>query len=462
MKSLRLFDRRVGFSLGALSVLLGMMAPAAIPMLASAAQITARSISMSNTSVSGSGGTNVSYNLTFTPAQAGVNSDYVVLWFCSDSPLAGASCAAPSGMSLSSASLTNRPGTEAIYNTSYTGAGANYLVFGTASLTGGSSYSITVAGVTNPSTAGTFYARIETFPSTDTTDVKKAGGDTGNTGTANGSYVTGMTDNGSVALAATNQIGVSASVLESLTFCTFGDPGNATVSSGQYTVGTNDSSGYLTGLANASHGPNGDCTDTGNANNGTSIVLGQQAATGVLALSTSTPSYGYGWTGLSTNASGGAIVYMKNNSPCDGLVLNNGSTCGIPSVNSGSQGLGAAFPSAGTAAYGVTFGAGASHGAFAAPTSTATGAIDINSNYKGQYALVNSHPTTAPTSSGQNAAENGLVQDVDSTYGGFVYGTEGSPATNQDVPFGLAAGISPSTPAGRYSNNLSLIAVGTF
>lgn len=403
-------------------------------------------------------GNGVDYKVTFTPATTGAT-DYVVLWFCSDSPLAGATCAAPTGMDLTNASLSNRPGTEAILTSgtdTYAGAGANYVVWKNAALTSGSSYTMEVDGIRNPSTVGTFYGRIETFHAL--ADAKAAAGDATDGGHANGATVTNMDDNGSVALATTNQIGVSAAVLESLTFCTYGDPNNANAG----TVGTSDSSSYLSGLANGNNGPKGDCTDT-NGNNGTSIALGQQAATGVLALSTAANSYAAGWTGISTNASGGAIVYMKNNNPCDGLRLNNTSTCGIPSVNS-TNGLGGSFPSFGTAAYGVTFGGGASSGAFQAPTSSGTtGTIDINTNYKGQYAFVNSHPTTAPTSGGQlNGAENNLIQDVDSNYGGFVYGTEGQPATNWDVPFGMAAGISPSTAAGKYSSNLSLIAVGTF
>ena len=129
MKSLRSLDRRVGFSLGAVGLLLGMVAPAALPAFASAAQISSRSIQMSSSVESATG---VKYDVAFTPAASASD---VVLWFCANSPLAGAACTAPAGMSLSSATLT-AAGSEGIVTSSYTGAGANYLVFNGAGLTG--------------------------------------------------------------------------------------------------------------------------------------------------------------------------------------------------------------------------------------------------------------------------------------------------------------------------------------
>jgi hypothetical protein len=435
MKSLRFLDRRVGFSLGAVGILLGMVAPAVVPALASAdSQITSRSIQMSSTVTAA---TNAQYQMTFTPNETGAQ--YLAVEFCSNTPLIGASCTAPTGMAVNANSLAVSGDSAAVDGTNI---GANYVVL-SATLTSGAN-TITLGtsshGITNPGApAGTFYARIMVFDTQAHAELVDGSGS---------ESVANMLDDGSVALSTSSQIGVTAAVLESLTFCTYGDSHNGA-------SGTANSGTYLSGLANGSNGPATGCNDTANSNPSTSIPLGQAVAAGVQALETSAVSYGAGWTQLSTNANGGAIVYLKNSNPCAGL-SRNGSTCDIPAAGSTTTGGSLA---AGTAGYGITFGGGATPGSFAAPSGTQTGSIDINTAYKGLYGLL----TTATTSASQgNAAENGLNQNVDSAYGGYVYGTQGAPATDQNVPFGLGATISANTPAGLYTDTLGLIAVGTF
>jgi len=480
MKGLRFLDRRVGFSLGAASLLLGMLAPAVFPTFASAAVVTDRSIQMSSSvAAQGDGGHgDVSYDVTFTPGTTEATGA-IVLWFCSNSPLVGATCDAPSGMSFANSGLTAASaGTPSIPTSSsspaYVGAGANYVVITGADLVASTPYSVTVTDVANPdgtdltATGGTFYGRIETFGGNSTASTaaaEAAGGDAADGGTADGSYITGVVDQGGTADWVGSQIGVTADVMESLTFCTYGDPNNGG-------SGSANSSTYLSGLANGNNGPSTGCVDSANGNPSTAVTLGQTITSGVQALETSAVSYAAGWTQLSTNANGGALVYLQNNgttNTCPGLTLygNNGagdctSTNSITTPDSGNAGVSSL--TAGTAAFGMTFGggtftAGTSGGSFQAPSGNKTGNVDINTNYANKYALL----TTASTSASQaNNAEDGLNQNVDSTYGGFVYGTEGAPATDQDVPFGLAATIGNTTAAGQYKGSFGLIAVGTF
>lgn len=450
MNKPRFLDRRVGFSVGALGFLLAMVAPALLTGFASAAQITTRSVTMSSSSPSATS----NYEIQFTPVTTGA-ADMDIL-FCDNTPLSGNSCTQPTGLSLTSATVS---GDGAAYDTVDSpnpgGASNNEVGLKTVTLTTGSN-AITLTGVTNPSTSDhTFYVRIETF--TGGSALANAESEF----TADGTSMTGLTDNGSVALSTSNALGVQAAVLESLSFCTFGDPGNDTAT----TSGSANSSSYLSGLTTGAHGPATGCDDSSNDVDGsppsTAITLGNQVATGVLALEDTAASYGAGWTQLSTNANGGALVYLQNyNNACAGLTLNGGTSCtatdsiGAPDSGNG----GGTMTGNGTAAFGFTFGGGSTPGALSDGT-TPTGSVDINSNYKTDYALL----TTATTSASQsNAAEDGLVQNVDSTYGGFVYGTEGAPATDQDVPFGMAAQVANDTAAGTYKGSYGLTAVGTF
>ena len=462
MKSLRFLDRRVGFSLGAVSLLLGTLAPAVVPAFASADnQITTRSIQMGTSAQSATG---VKYTVTFTPVTtltAGGGGD-IVIWFCQNTPLVGSSCTAPTGMSLAGVNVVG-VGSEAPDTTgSYVAKGANYIVIKAAALTGGSPYSVVLDGVTNPDgsnlTNGTFYGRVETFANT--TDGQAAGGDAGHGGTSTGTVVTNIKDDGSVAMAVSATIGVTAAVLESMTFCVFGDPNNNTATP---TQGSADASSYLGTLTTSANGPGLGCVDNSTTNGGhsngapnPSTQLGQ-VNSGVSALDTGHISYAVDWAQLSTNASKGAIVFLKTGNQCVGLHRTSQSsptTCDIPSFGATA---GNTSTAAGTAGFGLSFGAASSAG------TGSSGSVDINTNYDhstGSYAMLGSG---ASTSSGQaNSAENSLVQDTTSDYGGFVFGTEGAPIASMDVPFALAATVGNNTPAGSYKADLSLIAVGTF
>jgi hypothetical protein len=140
MKSLRFLDRRAGYSLASLGLLLGIVVPSVVPAFASAAQVADRSVTLSDSSASATG---VSYEFKFTPTQA---AGAVVVWFCKNTPISGQACTAPPGMDASTAAIsstiTNVPTPSALSK------GANYLKF-TASLTT-TPVDIAFDGIANP------------------------------------------------------------------------------------------------------------------------------------------------------------------------------------------------------------------------------------------------------------------------------------------------------------------------
>lgn len=427
MKSLRFLDRRVGFSLGAVSILFGTMVPAVIPALASAGTITTRSIQMSSSTADATG---VSYKLSFTPTTTGLTD--MIVYFCDNTPLSGSACTSPTGLSTASATVTAGTGTTGAaleltgHDTANPGGSGHVGQIAITGMTMGTSAStLTINNVTNPD-AGPFYARIQTYDSEAHQEAAWTAGPTD----------TSYTDSGSVALATTNSIGVSAAVLESLTFCVFGDPGNT---DGNRTgANSSDSSTYLgTTLGALTHstattkGPAADCTDTAAGDNTANVTLGDYLADNVYALGAGGISYAADWSSISTNAQSGATVYLQSSNLCTGggLSRDGGATCDIPGQATGTL-------TAGTAGFGVELGTPVNLDSSA----TGDGTITPGAAYS-SYAL----PTNTST-----------------TYGDSLYTTSGAPALHWDVPMGVAATISNNTPAGNYKDTLNEIAVGTF
>jgi hypothetical protein len=159
-----------------------------------AAQLLDRSIQMSSSQFSATG---VQYQVNFTTSAA---MQSLVIDFCSNTPLAGASCTAPTNLNVSSAATSS--GTWSVG----TGSTSQIRLTNSGSQSAGPQ-SITVTGLVNPSTVDTFYARIYTFAN--------ASYGTYSNAASPGNYV----DNGSVALSTTENIEISAAVLETLTFC---------------------------------------------------------------------------------------------------------------------------------------------------------------------------------------------------------------------------------------------------
>lgn len=292
MTSFRILNQR-SRSVGALfAVLASTVASAVVPGIVAAAQVTERSIELSSSSKSA---LNVTYDIKFHSAQA---AGALVVDFCSNSPLLGQSCTAPTGMDASSAASSG----------GFTAVGADTTaskVTVTGTIASDSDINVTLTGIKNATSAGTVYARLVTFANgTDAHDYASA---------TPGSVV----DNGSVALSITDTVSVTAAVLESLSFCVAGGTAKITDNCGDAST----------------HAP--------------VIELGEETA-GVKALSSSALSTGDIYTQLSTNAVHGAVVRLKSSATnCGGLLLAGDTTnCYIAPAQSSDF-------SAGTAKFGV-------------------------------------------------------------------------------------------------------------
>jgi len=401
----------------------------ALPLLqagkASAAQLSLRSITLSDSANSGTSvttgegsGTNVSYQVSFKSiAQA----SSMVIDFCAEDPIVNDTCTTPTGMNASAATLTNTGsvGTVGVAADNWTAtAAAGQVKLADDAVSAHDIQPNTVEtfqlnGITNPSTVGTFYARLYTF-----------------TNATYGTYVNSTSagnfkDYGGIALSTTAVITVTARVQEQITFCvTKADPNTWTTT--------------------------GDCSDpvVGNPSNLPAITLGHGSPTPVLdATATDTGSI---WTQLSTNATHGAVIYLHNsNTTCGGLSADNGATCAIPPVNAG-LGTGASALPAGTAAFGMyddTYTPTVGVGTIGSVTPAA------------EYHNGAHTPAAPPTWYGMDTTTSG--NNVTSTYGSTV-ATTTLPVYRADNIYIFGATAALNTPAGIYTANLNLVATGTF
>jgi hypothetical protein len=397
MKSLRFLDRRAGYSIGALGILLGMAAPALVPAMSSAAVMTSRSITLSN---SASSATSVSYEVKATlpgglPADGGA---FIEFCDAASGPLIDTTCTKPTGLTVAGVGVGSGGGTAADFDSTnhnvikWTDGGA---------ISASGSMDVVFTGITNPSTTATFFARITTY-----TDANMPGATSPDPfvdATNLGTYV----DSGAVALSTTATVGVTAYVLESMTFC-------------------------VTGTSAPAH----DCTGTLNS---PSMTIGESVGNGQLALDTTHVSTGTDYMLLSTNAVGGAVVNLKSDaSSCGGLKLVGGTGC-IPAQTSGTV-------SAGTAGFGLklgTLGDASGASATSGTIQSASGSSYDGTNYLADYAA-------------------GNATGITSTYGSKFVDTNGAAVNNKTLDFTMGATIGNNTPAGKYSANLNLIATGTF
>ncbi len=179
---------------------------------ASAAQLTSRSITMKSSKTSQ---TDVTYETRFTIATTG-NVGGVVIDFCSNSPVVGLSCTAPTTFSTNVANLVlaNQTGiTDFAKDVANSTANKLVLTRTAASVSSGTAVRVDLGaggasdGITNPSTTGTFYARIVTFATTAAAQAYASA--------TPGTFV----DDGGVALSTAAQLTVNARVAEILQFC---------------------------------------------------------------------------------------------------------------------------------------------------------------------------------------------------------------------------------------------------
>ena len=264
MKSFRIFNRQTG----SIIALVAMVAAVVAPTIVSAAQLTERSVELSNSSKAS---TDVSYTVNFTTAGAAGG---FVIDFCDDTPLIGEACNAPAGFSASAATsaTTNFTGVTAV------DANTLKVVGASGAMTTPGAISVVLDHIDNPTAVGPIYARIVTYD----TSAHLANY------TAADNLGANTVDEGSAAINITDSIGVSAAVLESMLFCV----------SGQAIA--QDCAGA------SSHAP--------------TLKLGETTGS-VVALSASAVSHGDIFTQISTNAVSGAVVRLKSSAlGCGGLV----------------------------------------------------------------------------------------------------------------------------------------------
>ncbi|MDB5164294.1 MAG: exported protein of unknown function [Candidatus Saccharibacteria bacterium] len=241
--------------------------------------ITSRSIKMSNSAI---GGVAI-HHVAFTTA-ATYNVASVEIQYCTD-PFIGAACTAPTGLDVNEATpltINNQVGITGMTLHAITSTNRVVLTRSTSSITSATAVSFDLGtgvgndGIKNPTTLGTFYARIGTFASTDGTGAQQ--------------------DAGGVALSTANQLTITAKVQETLTFCV-----------------------YVTGV-NCAGGT------------GTALALGD--VNGVLS-STTTDYTGSAKFGLASNAPA-VVVRMKGATLTAGTftITQQGTTCTADSTTS--------------------------------------------------------------------------------------------------------------------------------
>lgn len=372
-----------------------------------AANLTGKKIQMSNSAASA---TSVSYNVEFKNITAGNGS--LIIEFCSNSPLIGISCTAPSGLNVqtSGALVTGSSGTVTSAGWTYdtTTSPANNVMKlkkNTGSdMAANTTQNFTISGITNYSSTGTFYARIYTYNGT------AYGGYTGPLTANLGSVV----DSGALALSTVASITISATIQEQLTFC----------------VGTTIASPYTS-------------CPTGGApsltlGTGTPKVIGTSGP----YTDSSTNVYSY----IETNASGGAIINLKaigSNTACTGLYNPaNSNSCDIKGVQDNGGGAANALTSSLSTQYG-TFGV------------LINPVVQSGTNAVGTVALAGTYSNT-------NYWMGTNVGTSSQAFGDTVLNTSGAAAYQKTSQYTFAAVAGAATPAGVYSNIFGLIATGTY
>lgn len=266
---LRISEKQVRYVITAFALVIATIAPALVPGLVSAAQLTERSIALSNSSASA---TNVTYDVNFTAA---ADAGAFVVDFCSNSPVVGSTCTAPTGFSASAAASATSGFTDV------SALDANTVVVaGTIDVSTEDQISVELTGVNNPTVSGALYARIVTYVADTDADLYDS--------VTLGTNAANAVDDGGVAMEITDTIGVSGAVLETLSFC---------ISSEEILI---------------------DCDVA--PDSAPVLELGETVGD-VIALTPSAVSEGSIFTQISTNAVSGAVVSLKSSATgCGGLL----------------------------------------------------------------------------------------------------------------------------------------------
>jgi len=184
-------------------LLLGLILETSLYGVASAAQITSRSLTLQAGATDGGSkpGGVVNHLFSFSiPSTASVGS--IQFLYCT---LAAGVCTTPTGLDTTAATMGTQTGATGFTLVNTTN-GAPYITRTSALITGPQAVTYQLLTVTNPTTTNqTFFVRISTFASIDTTG--------------------GSTDTGTVAASTATQILLTGTMPESLVFCTGGTVG---------------------------------------------------------------------------------------------------------------------------------------------------------------------------------------------------------------------------------------------
>ena len=235
--------------------------PALTPVVASAAQLTQRSIALSSSSASAK---DVTYKINFSSTGA---AGAFVVDFCQNSPVVGQACASPAGFDATDVS------------TQTSGFAVNAIDSNTvrvvADIEANDTIEVDLKGIDNPTSSGSLYARIVTY------DLAANASEY-----TSGSLGEGVVDDGGAAIYINNTVGVSGAVLETITFCVSGEAISA------------DCGGVVDPV----------------------VTLGETVGD-TKALIATALSQGSIYTQISTNAASGAVVSLKSNAlGCGGLM----------------------------------------------------------------------------------------------------------------------------------------------
>ena len=366
--------------------------------LAAGGQVQSRSIQMGDDTTNTSGST-TSYRVNFNPAST--QTIYgIVVDFCNTDPIPGDLCTAPTGFSVGSGGFTANSGVSG----SWTGASQNggrtfeLTLAAGAAWTSSTTVSFDITGVTNPTVLGTFYARIFTFSAF-------SGAGSAATwlafGSGNGEDITDDWDYGGIALSTAEPIIVTSKVQEQISFCVF-----------------------ITSC-------------------GTQAVINLGDAHDVL--STSAPFVDNTTTySLTTNASHGAVVFMKG-----------------PTLTSGSNFI----PATGNLEFLYTVGADffgvCSYNTSGEVPTVAGDYLGTGNSGACSATVTDTGSTAVLTSLGTPYATFGFnLTATTSTYGDLL-ATFSAPGSSVDQ-VALGAGVNVTQPSGIYTTSLQLIATGTY
>lgn len=389
--------QRLGFLVAVIALAVAVAGPSLLFKApnAVAAQVTSRKIVMSNSTPS----TAASYAITFTPV---TTTQELIIDFCSNDPLYNDACNFSASTVPTVASPTASTGTASSVGS---GSPVHTIKVTGLTVTGGSPYTITISsGITNPTTATSFYARILTYATGNASGYTPAN-TSGNTPTA-GTFV----DYGGDALSTVSNISITAKVFETLSFCVY----------------------------------------TGSCGTAPSLTLGD-TTTGALSTSNAYVNAAAKYN-LATNAGGGVNVTMTGQTLCRASTLNfTNCPTGASANTISAVGATPAAISTGTEQFGMCV--DVSGTSLTAGTDYTDSINSCHSSY-----TTGTYSGTSKFGFDDTSGANG----TNGTSGSQVMSSSGAVSSVTGNQFAFFGDIAATTEAGIYQSNLNMVATGTF